>query len=68
MSEAGGTGRPRQSKRRVTLSLAVVLAVAALVLGVVAGYVARGGPPDPVLLTTQQDIPVVTVTTESPVP
>ncbi len=66
MSEPSGVGRPRHTKRRVTLGLAVLLALAALLLGVVAGYVARGGPPAGVLVTTQQDIPVVTVTTESP--
>jgi hypothetical protein len=45
-----------------------MMAVAALVVGVVLGYVARGGPPKQVLVTTQQDIPVVTVTTEIPAP
>lgn len=66
MSDANGHERPRRSKRRVTLGLAVLLAIGALLIGVVAGYVARGGPPAGVLVTTQQDIPVVTVTTESP--
>ena len=68
MNESNGHERPRSSKRRVTLGLAVLLVLAALTIGVVAGYVARGGPPDRVLVTTQQDIPVVTVTTESPAP
>jgi hypothetical protein len=56
------------TKRRVTLGLAVLLAVLALAVGVVVGYVARGGPPDHVLVTTDQEIPVLTVTTpaESP--
>jgi hypothetical protein len=55
-------------KRKATLGLAVLLAVAALLAGAVIGYVARGGPPDRVLVTTGQDIPVLTVTTpaESP--
>ena len=59
---------PRPSKRRVTLGLAVLLAVLALAVGVVVGYVARGGPPERVLVTTDQEIPVLTVTTpaESP--
>ncbi len=60
---------PRPSvKRKATLGLAVLLAVAALLAGAVIGYVARGGPPDRVLVTTGQDIPVLTVTTpaESP--
>lgn len=62
-----GTSRPA-GKRKVTLGLAVLLVVAALLVGVVVGYVARGGPPDRVLVTTGQDIPVLTVTTpaESP--
>lgn len=62
------TAPVRRSKRRITVGLATTLAAAALIFGLIAGYVARGGPPDPVLVTTQQDIPVVTVTTESPVP
>lgn len=58
----------RPSKRRITLGLAVLLAVVALAVGVAVGYVARGGPPDRVLVTTSQEIPVLTVTTpaESP--
>lgn len=52
----------------MTLGLAVLMAVCALVIGVVAGYVARGGPPDRVLVTTQQELPVVTVTSEAPAP
>lgn len=58
----------RPAKRRVTLGLAVLLAVLALAVGVVVGYVARGGPPERVLVTTDQEIPVLTVTTpaESP--
>jgi hypothetical protein len=61
-------GNGRRTKRRVTLGLAVLLAVCDLVVGVVIGYVARGGPPDRVLVTTDQEIPVLTVTTpaESP--
>lgn len=68
MSDPRREPRGRPAKRRVTLGLAVMLAVAALALGVVAGYVARGGPPDRVLVTTTQDIPAVTVTTEGPSP
>lgn len=71
MSEPSPAPRstPRPSaKRKVTVGLAVLLACVALVAGVVVGYVARGGPPDRVLVTTEQDIPVLTVTTpaESP--
>ena len=62
-----GTSRP-SAKRKVTLGLAVLLACISLAAGVVVGYVARGGPPDRVLVTTDQDVPVLTVTApaESP--
>ena len=62
-----GATRP-SAKRKVTVGLAVLLACVALVAGLVVGYVARGGPPDRVLVTTDQDLPVLTVTTpaESP--
>jgi hypothetical protein len=40
----------------------MALAVLALLVGIVVGYVARGGPPDRVLVTTEQEIPVLTVT------
>lgn len=68
------TGRlepvPRRpgGKRRVTLGLALALVVIALLVGVVLGYVARGGSPDRVLITTDQPVEVVTVTTEAPAP
>jgi hypothetical protein len=58
----------RPAKRKVTLGLAVLLAVLALAAGVVVGYVARGGPPDRVLVTTEQEIPVLTVTTPAEAP
>lgn len=51
-----------RARRKITLSLATALAVVALIIGVVLGYVARGGPPERVLVTTEQDIPVLTVT------
>jgi ABC-type Fe3+ transport system permease subunit len=62
--------RPRRSsKRRVTLGLAVLAAVAALLVGVVVGYVARGGPGSPAVVTLEQDLPVLTVTSpEEPAP
>lgn len=58
----------RSGKRRVTIGFAVMLAVLALLGGVVLGYVARGGPPDRVLVTTEQDLQLVTVTSEAPAP
>jgi len=70
VSEPGTSARnaARPAKRKITLGLAVLLAVLALAVGVVVGYVARGGPPERVLVTTDQEIPVLTVTTpaESP--
>lgn len=62
------TPPPRRTKRRITIGLAATLAAAALLVGVIVGYAARGGPHDPVLVTTKQEIPVVTVTTENPAP
>ena len=58
--------RRRPVKRRITLSLAALLAALTLMVGVVVGYIARGGPPDRVLVTNEQEIPVVTVTSEGP--
>jgi len=52
----------RPTRKKITLSLATAMAVVALVVGVVLGYVARGGPPERLLVTTEQDIPVLTVT------
>ena len=57
--------RPRH-KRRVTIGFALLLAVIALAVGAGLGYVARGGPPDRVLITTEQDLTIVTGTTEAP--
>lgn len=55
-------------KRRITVGLAVILAVVMFVAGLAIGYVGRGGPAAPVLVTTSQDIPAVTVTREEPTP
>jgi hypothetical protein len=63
----GERGR-RSGKRRVTVGFAVMLVVLALLGGVVLGYVARGGPHGRVLVTTDQDLQVVTVTSEVPAP
>ncbi len=54
-------------KRRITSGLAILLAVMAFAAGVVVGWAGRGGPADPVLVTTSQEIPLVTVTqTQAP--
>lgn len=72
LTDSGDTARiptpRRRGKRRVTLSLAVFGALVCLGVGVLVGYAARGGPSEPVLVTTEQDLPVVTVTTEEPLP
>ncbi len=71
MNDDTGRLRPapqRSRKRKVTGSLAAILAAAALALGVVIGYVARGGPPEPALVTNTQEIPAVTVTSADPTP
>ncbi|MCC6833213.1 MAG: hypothetical protein IT200_17910 [Thermoleophilia bacterium] len=61
-------GRPRHAPpsafgpRRVTLGLAVLMALVAMLVGVALGYTARGGGDPPQLETVEQDLPVVTVT------
>lgn len=59
-------GRPRPSRRaprrKVTLALATVVAVVALVAGLVVGYAARGGDAPGGLVTQTRELPVVTVT------
>lgn len=52
-------GRPPGT---VSRTLAIVLAVAALVIGGLVGYVARGGPDQPEELKVTTPLPVVTVT------
>lgn len=54
------TGRAR------TFSTAIVTAVAAgaLLLGLIVGWMARGGPPKAELVVTTQAVPAVTVTKE----
>ena len=51
-----------QPKRKITTGLAAILATGALLLGVLIGYAARGGPAKPALVTTEQELPQVTVT------
>jgi hypothetical protein len=58
------TARPRRRRgpRKVTLGLALVLAVLALVAGILVGYSARGDSPPGGMLTEDRSVPVVTVT------
>lgn len=63
-------GRPvvrRESpKRRITLGLAIILSVVTFLIGIVLGYQGRGGPGAPEMVTTSQEIPLVTVTQAPP--
>jgi hypothetical protein len=55
--------RPRRPpRRRIPLTLALVLLAAALVIGVLVGYAARGDSPPAGLVTEERSVPVVTVT------
>jgi hypothetical protein len=54
--------RRRRRPRRITLALALVLAVIALVAGILVGYSARGDSPPGGMLTEDRSVPVVTVT------
>ena len=60
---ANGAGS-RRGPRRVGVGVATLVAVTAFGLGAVLGWIGRGGPADPVLVTTNQDVPAVTVTQE----
>jgi hypothetical protein len=46
----------------VTRGMAIVFAVAALIIGGLIGYAARGGPDQPAELQVTTPLPVVTVT------
>ncbi len=48
-------------RRRITLKVALVLCAVAFLIGIVFGYQGRGGPGDVEMVTTNQEIPVVTV-------
>lgn len=64
-SAGGRPARPvRARKRSVTVGMAVAIAAAALIVGIVAGWMARGGPPRQELIVTTQPVPAVTVTRE----
>lgn len=64
MSTARARGEKPGGRGRGTVSraLAIVLVVAALVIGGLLGYVARGGPDAPAELQVTTPLPVVTVT------
>ena len=54
--------RRRPRRRVMPAALALILIVAALVLGIVIGFLARGESPPAGLVTEERDVPVVTVT------
>jgi hypothetical protein len=55
--------RPRRPpKRKIGLTLALLLMGLTLVLGVIVGYASRGGSPPAKLVTQTRTVPVVTVT------
>lgn len=55
--------RPRRPpKRKIALTLALLLMALTLVLGVVVGYASRGDSPPAKLVTQTRTVPVVTVT------
>lgn len=53
---------PQHTPKKVTLALAVLMALVAMLVGVALGYTARGGGDAPPLETIERDVPVVTVT------
>jgi ferric-dicitrate binding protein FerR (iron transport regulator) len=59
---------PRRPRRRVPALLALAVVVAALVLGIVIGFFARGESPPAGLVTEQREVPVVTVTVPATTP
>jgi hypothetical protein len=52
----------RRPRRRIPLAAVVLLLLAALVIGALAGYAARGDSPPAGLVTEERSVPVVTVT------
>ena len=58
--------RPRRPpKRKIALTLALLLTALALVVGLVVGYASRGDSPPAKLVTQTRTVPVVTVTVPS---
>ncbi len=63
---AGRPPRPRRPpKRKIALTLALLLTGLALVVGLVVGYASRGDAPPAKLVTQTRTVPVVTVTVPS---
>jgi len=58
----------RPPRRKIPLALAMLLLVAALALGVLVGYAARGDSPPGGLVTEERSVPVITVTVPSDQP
>ncbi len=61
------SARPREARRsgrRWTTGLAAAVATAAFVVGLMLGWVARGGPPKAEIVVTTQAVPAVTITKE----
>lgn len=57
----------RRSRRRsVGLGLAATFVIVAFLIGAGIGYVVRGAPSDGGSVTVERDVPVVTVTVETP--
>jgi len=55
--------RPRRPpKRKIALTLSLLLIGLTLVVGLLVGYAARGGSPPAKLVTETRTVPVVTVT------
>ena len=53
-----------QSARTVSAAVAALIAAGALGVGLMLGWMARGGPPKAELVVTTQSVPAVTVTKE----
>lgn len=64
MSTERARSRPsrRPPRRRISLTVVVLLLAVALVIGVLVGYAARGDSPPAGLVTEERSVPVVTVT------
>jgi hypothetical protein len=64
---ARATRPPRRKARRsVGLGLVVAFVVGAFLIGAGTGYVVRGAPSEGDSVTVEREVPVVTVTVETP--